>query len=253
MSFFMIPMACEDCEEKWQTSFGIVGSTQIASPTVVCPKCGSKKIKNIAVYLKGKAAMSETVGQGITEALNSALDNPPFDPTPTEAGMYNDLQDGPYVRPVTSDPQPKYTIKVRQLGEYPESGQSLDSAAWAQSNVVCPPEPSLWQSLFGPTKANLRREIERLKDERDKNLTTYASDLWDLRKQITSLQKLNKDYQFSVRAKDEKITSLLEHLKTAVDGNDILQRNLNAANEEIMRMTPPPMKKRGRPKKAGKK
>jgi hypothetical protein len=227
MSFCIIPMACEDCGEKWQTSFGIVGMTQIAGPTKVCPKCGSPKIKNRTVWRKANMS-DEKVGQGIAEALNNALNNPPFDPTGVTSG---------------AEP-PSYFIKTRQLAEYPESGQSFDNVAWSTTPAPCPAGPGFWAALFGPTKADLRREIEALKDERDKNLTTYAGDLWELRRQVSALQKTNNDYRFSIKQKDRAIE---DHFTS----NMLLRHNLAVANEEIMRMTPAP-KKRGRPKKAGK-
>lgn len=162
----------------------------------------------------------------VAEALNNALDNPPFDPP----GL------------ATSDAKPQYTIKVKQLGEYPDSGQPVDSSAWALSNLGCPPEPGFWASLFGPTKADLRREIERLKDERDKNLTTYAADLWELRRQVSNLQKSNNDYRFSLKRANERVQEVNAE-------NARFRHELAVANEEIMRLTPAP-KKRGRPKKA---
>lgn len=42
MSFMMYDVECEKCSKKMRTSFGIVGTTQIATPIQVCPDCGGK-------------------------------------------------------------------------------------------------------------------------------------------------------------------------------------------------------------------
>jgi len=40
-------MKCLDCLKTWTTSFGIVGSTQVASPTTECPHCKSVNITKL--------------------------------------------------------------------------------------------------------------------------------------------------------------------------------------------------------------
>jgi DNA-directed RNA polymerase subunit RPC12/RpoP len=48
MSYQLYQMECLKCKEKWNTSFGIVGKTQVASPTIECPYCNSPRIKKVA-------------------------------------------------------------------------------------------------------------------------------------------------------------------------------------------------------------
>ncbi len=170
----------------------------------------------------------KTIEDRITEALN----NPPFETT-TQGGMMNDVQDGPYIKPL-------YTIKVRQLGEYPETGHSFDSAAYCPSPQPCPEETGFWAALFGPTKAYLTETLLR----REAELKSALADNWELRRQVTELQS-------KLTAQSKTDDALRKGLFDKETKLVILTRNLNAANEEIMRMTPVP-KKRGRPKKVTK-
>lgn len=41
MSFMIYPIRCSQCEWQGETSFGIVGMTQIAAPAEQCPACGA--------------------------------------------------------------------------------------------------------------------------------------------------------------------------------------------------------------------
>ncbi len=47
MSYVQYQMKCLKCGETWTTAFGIVGTTQIASPTEKCPHCNSPQIKSV--------------------------------------------------------------------------------------------------------------------------------------------------------------------------------------------------------------
>ena len=48
MSYIQFRQACRKCNKYWNTSFGIVNTTQIAAPSSKCPFCGSKEIYKIA-------------------------------------------------------------------------------------------------------------------------------------------------------------------------------------------------------------
>jgi hypothetical protein len=150
--------------------------------------------------------------------MNDELNNPPFDPTPVES-----FTSGPY-----------YTIKVRS---YPETGQNV--AAPADPRF----EPGFMESLFGPTKATLRRRLDEITENRDlvsQKAAEYFTETFKLRHRNGVLEK-------QVALVSEVAARRLNEITT-------LRQNLNAANEEIERlaMAPQPATKRKapRPKKA---
>lgn len=44
MSYMFYKMECRNCKKDWTTSFGVVGITQVATPTTECPYCKSPDI-----------------------------------------------------------------------------------------------------------------------------------------------------------------------------------------------------------------
>ena len=48
MSYIQFQQQCADCGQSWNAAFGIVGTTQIASPPSVCPFCQSEHISKSA-------------------------------------------------------------------------------------------------------------------------------------------------------------------------------------------------------------
>jgi DNA-directed RNA polymerase subunit RPC12/RpoP len=48
VSYMQFQQQCKDCKKHWNAAFGIVGTTQIAAPPVVCPYCGSSNLTKFA-------------------------------------------------------------------------------------------------------------------------------------------------------------------------------------------------------------
>lgn len=48
MSFIQSTLECEKCGFMMNVAFGIVGTTKIAGHPEKCPKCKSKKLKNLS-------------------------------------------------------------------------------------------------------------------------------------------------------------------------------------------------------------
>ena len=48
MSYITFQQQCQDCKATWNTAFGIVGITFIATTPVICPKCGSANLTKFA-------------------------------------------------------------------------------------------------------------------------------------------------------------------------------------------------------------
>lgn len=47
MSYIQFQQQCDDCHERWNAAFGIVGMTQIAAPPTSCPRCKSPRIRKV--------------------------------------------------------------------------------------------------------------------------------------------------------------------------------------------------------------
>lgn len=139
------------------------------------------------------------------------LDNPPFDPTPVEVA-----------EPVNS--AQRFTILVRgpvtsTAGVYPETGQSVSAIEYPGF------KESFWESLFGPTKATLRRRLDAVTagrdDEASKNIALLKS-TEILKKQVSIWEKT--------------YTTVSELAQQRIQDVAMLRQNLNAANEEIERL-----------------